>query len=304
MKIFFLINFVFLSFTFSIFSFDRIQEDYILKIDSGNSFADVKDKLSKKNIFFPNLIKILFLVTNKDQDLRIGEYLIKNQDSSLKIALKILTNDVNYRSLYIPEGSKSTDFLTNNQIESFCNYKNISKCNLDGLFHPNTYLYEFYEDFNEVLNRAFNMQLSYLENHYNETNNSLVKDSFELLIIASIIEKESCRNEMSQVAGVIYNRLRDNMKLQIDSTVIYGVKNFDGNLTKKHLKTNNVYNSYLNFGLPPTPISNPSLNAIKASAKPDDHKFLYFVKKEKCLHEFSTNYEDHLAAVNKFQINK
>ena len=126
MKIFFLINFVFLSFTFSIFSFDRIQEDYILKIDSGNSFADVKDKLSKKNIFFPNLIKILFLVTNKDQDLRIGEYLIKNQDSSLKIALKILTNDVNYRSLYIPEGSKSTDFLTNNQIESFCNYKNYS----------------------------------------------------------------------------------------------------------------------------------------------------------------------------------
>ena len=303
MKIFFLINFVFLSFTFSIFSFDRIQEDYILKIDSGNSFADVKDKLSKKNIFFPNLIKILFLVTNKDQDLRIGEYLIKNQDSSLKIALKILTNDVNYRSLYIPEGSKSTDFLTNDQIESFCNYKNISKCNLDGLFHPNTYLYEFYEDFNEVLNRAFNMQLSYLENHYNETNNSLVKDSFELLIIASIIEKESCRNEMSQVAGVIYNRLRDNMKLQIDSTVIYGVKNFDGNLTKKHLKTDNVYNSYLNFGLPPTPISNPSLNAIKASAKPDNHKFLYFVKKEKCLHEFSTNYEDHLAAVNKFQIN-
>lgn len=304
MKIFFLINFVFLSFTFSIFSFDRIQEDYILKIDSGNSFADVKDKLSEKNIFFPNLIKTLFLVTNKDQDLRIGEYLIKNQDSSLKIALKILTNDINYRSLYIPEGSKSTDFLTNDQIESFCNYKNISKCNLDGLFHPNTYLYEFYEDFNEVLNRAFNMQLSYLENHYNETNNSLVKDSFELLIIASIIEKESCRNEMSQVAGVIYNRLRDNMKLQIDSTVIYGVKNFDGNLTKKHLKTNNVYNSYLNFGLPPTPISNPSLNAIKASAKPDDHKFLYFVKKEKCLHEFSTNYEDHLAAVNKFQINK
>ena len=60
-------------------------------------------------------------------------------------------------------------------------------------------------------------------------------------------------------------------------SVIYGIKNFDGNLTKKHLKTNNVYNSYLNFGLPPTPISNPSLNAIKASANPDKHKFLYFV---------------------------
>ena len=304
MKIFFLINFVFLSFTFSIFSFDRIQEDFILRIDSGNSFADVNNKLSEKNIFFNNLIKILFFVSNKDQDLRIGEYQIKNHDSSLNIAFKILTNDVHYRTLYIPEGSKSTDFLTKNQIESFCKYKSILECNLDGLFHPNTYLFEFYEDFNEVLNRAFNIQLSYLENYYNKNNNSLIKDSFELLIVASIIEKESCRNEMSQVAGVIYNRLQDNMKLQIDSTVIYGIKNFDGNLTKKHLKTNNVYNSYLNFGLPPTPISNPSLNAIKASANPDKHKFLYFVKKEKCLHEFSTNYKDHLAAVNKFQMGR
>ena len=111
------------------------------------------------------------------------------------------------------------------------------------------------------------MQLSYLENHYNETNNSLVKDSFELLIIASIIEKESCRNEMSQVAGVIYNRLRYNMKLQIDSTVIYGLKNYDGNLTKKHLKTNNVY-KLSEFWSSTHPLT--TLNAIKASAKPDD----------------------------------
>ena len=283
---------------------DRNQEDFVLKIDSGNTFSDVKNKLSQKNIFFPNLVKIVFFITNKDEDLRIGEYLFKNKDTSLEIAFKILTNDVDYRSLYIPEGSKSLDFLTKKQIESFCKYKSISKCNLDGFFHPNTYVYEFYEDFNEVLNRAFNMQLSFLENYYNKNRNSLVKNSLELLIIASIIEKESCRNEMPQVAGVIYNRLRKNMKLQIDSTVIYGVENFDGNLTKKHLKTSNAYNSYLNSGLPPTPISNPSLNAIKASTYPDDHKFLYFVKKEKCLHEFSTNYKDHKSAVNKFQKNK
>ena len=304
MKIFFLINFVFLSFIYSIFTLDRNQEDFVLKIDSGNTFSDVKNKLSQKNIFFPNLVKIVFFITNKDEDLRIGEYLFKNKDTSLEIAFKILTNDVDYRSLYIPEGSKSLDFLTKKQIESFCKYKSISECNLDGFFHPNTYVYEFYEDFNEVLNRAFNMQLSFLENYYNKNRNSLVKNSLELLIIASIIEKESCKNEMPQVAGVIYNRLRKNMKLQIDSTVIYGVENFDGNLTKKHLKTSNAYNSYLNSGLPPTPISNPSLNAIKASTYPDDHKFLYFVKKEKCLHEFSTNYKDHKAAVNKFQKNK
>ena len=71
------------------------------------------------------------------------------------------------------------------------------------------------------------------------------------------------------------------MKLQIDSTVIYGIKSFDGNLTKKHLKTDTPYNSYTNKGLPPTPISNPSLEAIQASIFPDDHEYLYFVKKEK-----------------------
>ena len=77
------------------------------------------------------------------------------------------------------------------------------------------------------------MQLSYLEKYFSEKKDDSIKSESDFLTIASIVEKESCENEMSLVAGVIYNRLKKKMKLQIDSTVIYGIDNFNGNLTKK-----------------------------------------------------------------------
>lgn len=304
MKIFFFIIIFFFLYLSSILNFDRISQDYIFKIESGDNYSNIKDKISKKDISFINLIDFIFFITGKDQNLRIGEYYFQKGENSLQIAFKILFDKVYYRSLYIPEGSKSLDFLSIKQIEKFCRYKNIENCNLDGFFHPNTYKYEFFENFNEVLNRSFNTQLSLLDSLIDQNRDISDYTSMELLIIASIIEKESCKNEMSKVAGVIYNRLAKKMKLQIDSTVIYGIKSFDGNLTKKHLKTDTPYNSYTNNGLPPTPISNPSLEAIQASIFPDDHEYLYFVKKEKCLHEFSTNYQDHLIAVKKYQLGK
>ena len=280
MKIFFFIIIFFFLYFSSILNFDRISQDYIFKIESGDNYSNIKDKISKKDISFINLIDFIFFITGKDQNLRIGEYYFQKGENSLQIAFKILFDKVHYRSLYIPEGSKSLDFLSIKQIEKFCKYKNIENCNLDGFFHPNTYKYEFFENFNEVLNRSFNTQLSLLDSLIDQNRDISDYTSMELLIIASIIEKESCKNEMSKVAGVIYNRLAKKMKLQIDSTVIYGIKSFDGNLTKKHLKTDTPYNSYTNNGLPPTPISNPSLEAIQASIFPDDHEYLYFVKKE------------------------
>ena len=268
MKIFFFIIIFFFLYFSSILNFDRISQDYIFKIESGDNYSNIKDKISKKDISFINLIDFIFFITGKDQNLRIGEYYFQKGENSFQIAFKILFDKVHYRSLYIPEGSKSLDFLSIKQIEKFCKYKNIENCNLDGFFHPNTYKYEFFENFNEVLNRSFNTQLSLLDSLIDQNRDISDYTSMELLIIASIIEKESCKNEMSKVAGVIYNRLAKKMKLQIDSTVIYGIKGFDGNLTKKHLKTDTPYNSYTNKGLPPTPISNPSLDAIQASIFP------------------------------------
>ena len=93
------------------------------------------------------------------------------------------------------------------------------------------------------------------------------------------------------------------MKLQIDSTVIYGIKDFDGNLTKLNLKNKTPFNTYTNFGLPPTPISMPSKSSLIAAGNPSKSDYFYFVSKGKCSHEFSANYSDHLKAIQKYQLN-
>lgn len=303
MKIFSLIILFFLFFIYSVASVNFKNDEFILRIEKGESFFDLEKNLLKESIDLPAITKIFFLFTGKDQDLRVGEYLVDKSANLKDITFTIFFEEIHYRTLSISQGSKISNFLSNSQIESFCKYKNIPKCNLEGYFHPNTYKFEFFEDFNEVLNMSFNMQLSYLEKYFSEKKDDSIKSESDFLIIASIVEKESCKNEMSLVAGVIYNRLQKKMKLQIDSTVIYGIDNFNGNLTKKDLRRKSVYNSYLNYGLPPTAISNPSEQALKAVAFPDKHDYLYFVKKDKCLHEFSTNYEDHLKAVQKYQLN-
>ena len=91
------------------------------------------------------------------------------------------------------------------------------------------------------------------------------------------------------------------MPLQTDPTVIYGIKNFNGNLTKEDLKTATPYNTYLKTGLPPTPIANPGIDAIKAALYPEKTEYLYFVAKGDGSHQFSKNYRDHQLAVNKYQ---
>ena len=93
------------------------------------------------------------------------------------------------------------------------------------------------------------------------------------------------------------------MKLQIDSTVIYGIENFNGNLTKNDLRKSTPFNSYTNYGLPPKPISAPSKSSLIAAANPTKSEYLYFVSKGKCAHQFSKSYPEHIEAIKKYQLN-
>ena len=124
--------------------------------------------------------------------------------------------------------------------------------------------------------------------------------------MASIVEKEtSQKNEKPIVAGVFIRRLAENMKLQADPTVIYGLgKEFKGNITKKHLKQDTIYNTYLHKGLPPTPISMPGIDSINAALNPIITDALYFVSKGDGTHYFSDTYTEHKQAVKKFQLKR
>jgi UPF0755 protein len=124
----------------------------------------------------------------------------------------------------------------------------------------------------------------------------------QLITLASIIEKESAiEAERPLISAVFHNRLKKGMPLQSDPTVIYGAKNFNGNLTRKHLQENTPYNTYRISGLPPGPICNPGLSALKAALEPADVPYLYFVSKNDGSHQFSASLEAHNQAVRTYQ---
>lgn len=124
----------------------------------------------------------------------------------------------------------------------------------------------------------------------------------EILTLASVVEKETgLEAERPLVSAVFHNRLKRQMPLQSDPTVIYGLKNFDGNLTRKDLRDPSPYNTYRVTGLPPGPICNPGLSSIHAALHPADVPYLYFVSKNDGTHLFSETLADHNRAVKTHQ---
>jgi UPF0755 protein len=122
------------------------------------------------------------------------------------------------------------------------------------------------------------------------------------VILASIIEKEtSLSEEKPLISAVFHNRLKKKFPLQSDPTVIYGIRNFNGNLTKEDLLRSTPYNTYLRAGLPPTPICNPGRDSLLAAVRPAPVSYLYFVSKNDGSHYFSSDIEEHNRAVWKYQ---
>lgn len=128
-------------------------------------------------------------------------------------------------------------------------------------------------------------------------------DRHALVTLASIVQKEAGTvEEMPLIAAVFHNRLRKGMLLQADPTVIYGVPDFDGNLTRAHLRTPTPYNTYTRAGLPPGPIASPGLAALKAAAEPARSDAFYFVARGDGRHEFNTTLDAHNRAVRRYQL--
>ena len=127
-------------------------------------------------------------------------------------------------------------------------------------------------------------------------------DRNRAVTLASIIEKEVMKgSERPLVSAVYHNRLKKGMRLQADPTVIYGIKDFNGNLTKDDLKTDTAYNTYTRIGLPPGPICSPGAASLAAALSPAKVGYLYFVAKGDGTHRFSTTYREHSRAVRKYQ---
>jgi len=175
----------------------------------------------------------------------------------------------------------------------------------EGLFLPETYHFPRGTEDRSVLTQAYRLMQSALAEEWAARDESVPASTpYEALILASIIEKETGRaDERHRIAGVIVRRLQRNMRLQMDPTVIYGIgPSFDGNLTRKHLRTDTPYNTYTRAGLPPTPIAMPGRAAIHAALHPADGEELYFVATGlgDGSHRFSVTVEEHEKAVREY----
>jgi UPF0755 protein len=172
----------------------------------------------------------------------------------------------------------------------------------EGWFLPETYQFTRGDSDRDILARSHAAMVQALDEAWNSRDDELPVDSpYELLILASIIEKEtSLDEERPLVAGVFTRRLKKGMRLQTDPTVIYGMGDaYDGDIRRRDLQTDTAYNTYTRRGLPPTPIAMPGRESLGAAARPAAGEALFFVADGKGGHTFSEKLEDHQQAVKK-----
>lgn len=287
------------------------------EIRKGSSFSDFF-KLVQKNQGSGNdwQWRLLARIYKYNQHIKAGEYTISQAMSPRELVEYIDENNVKNYQVTLVEGNNwqqikqslfaSPDLINKTQDlsdDELIKVLNIKANHLEGQFLPETYQFIKHDTDLDVLNRAHMALKKELDTAWqNRADNLVLKNKYELLIIASIIEKETAKNaEREIVSGVFHRRLQKNMKLQTDPTVIYGIgESYAGDITSKHLITDTPYNTYTRKGLPPTPIAMASAASIQAAAHPNDGDELYFVADNKGGHNFSKTYAEHLKAVKAY----
>ncbi len=176
---------------------------------------------------------------------------------------------------------------------------------LEGYLYPDTYYFSRNQTLSEMVTSMAERGRRVLDEMVAAAPANHGLTPHQVLTLASIVEKETGQpQERPLIARVFLNRLSQGMRLQADPTVIYGLRQFDGNITKADLKASNPYNTYVNSGLPPGPIASPGREAIAAVLNPAPGAYLYFVSRNDGSHQFSATLAEHNRAVNTYQPKK
>ena len=179
---------------------------------------------------------------------------------------------------------------------------NLSTPSLEGFLYPDTYSFSRIDAEEKIVERMVGRFFEKFTNEYREELKANGWTLEKLVTLASIVEKETgVGDERGLVSSVFHNRLKKRMRLQSDPTTIYGIRDFNGNITKADLQRYTPYNTYVIPGLPPGPIANPGLASLMAALRPTQSDFLYFVSNNQGSHFFSKTYGQHAGHVNKFQ---
>ena len=280
-----------------------------IEIIPGESINQVVSKFSYHSQINKIFLKI-YLLSQDISSLKIGEYNIENKTMK-EIISGMAEGDTVTHKFKILEGSNLFDIeeqINSSYLINDCSYLECLDSDfpyLEGILYPDTYFYKKGMNASEILNKSSKRMSVFIKSLPLNNNSTLSKN--ELLILASIIEKEAGNNiEKAKIAGVFLKRISINMKLQADPTIIYGLlPNFDGDIKKSDiLNKNNKYNTYMIKGLPPSPIAVSSRSSILAAfnGKPDD--YLFFVADSKNSHYFSKTYKEHLNKIKELGLDQ
>ena len=276
----------------------------IVDIPSGTNAREIVDVLEKNEIIRKNnyTFRILTKLMKLEDQLKYGEYNLSPSMNMLQILHKLVKGEVITYKITIPEGYTCTqiaELLDKKEIakkEDFLKLVKDSEKTLEGYLFPDTYeVPKRYGAEKMVKVMLSNFDQIVLENKFTERAEKIGFSLNEIIILASIVEKEAKFNdEKNRVSSVFYNRLKIGMKLQSCATIQYILGEPKEKLDEKDLMLDSLYNTYLYKGLPPGPICNPGFDSIIATLEPAEEDYLFFVLGENGRHIFSKTYEEHL----------
>ena len=294
----------------------KIKDEEIIEVAEGDSFYGVLNKLSEedkiKNEF---LVKLYLKIRGIKPEVLAGTYKLDNS-MTLDEIITLLSNDSTIGKIYItiPEGYTIDDIATELEENNICSSEDFinsvknydlpayvsnnpnKRYNLEGFLFPDTYSFNENENADFVVKTMINRFEEVWQELVQSLNLSIADDEIEKIVnVASIIEKEAVvDSERSLISSVIYNRIAIEMPLQIDATVIYSYGYHIEKMYEKYLEIDSPYNTYMYYGLPIGPISNPGRASLMAALKPEKTDYLYYLLESEYTHYFTDNYDDFL----------
>ena len=301
-----------------IFSGNKMGEPKELLIPKGATISGVSRLLYEEGVVTrPKLLKYAMRFTRGNKKLRAGEFRFTSEMSVADAMSVLYSADPIVHKITVPEGWNARQIaalLEENKLgkaerflkivfapDSPAKFK-LKSPSLEGYLYPDTYSFSRIDTEEVIVDRM-------VQRFWQEWNTEFAARAKnhpftmeQLMTLASIVEKETgVSGERKLIASVFYNRLRKRMRLQSDPTTIYGIPNFNGNITKADLLRYSEYNTYTINGLPPGPIASCGHAAIDAVLDPASSEYLYFVSNNQGKHLFSKTYQDHLRYVSSYQ---
>ncbi len=292
-------------FLFTVRAPSNTQYPVRVTIESGQSTQSIARELAELGIVRNPKFTLNLLVSGGEKKIQAGTYIFQNKLSVFNVAKKVLSSDYGYVpiKITIPEGtsSKRLAVLVNSKLPNIDKSEfEVLARSKEGYLFPETYFFPPEASAEEVIARMeviFKRKISTVQDDIEKSGKTLN----EILTIASILEGEVKTSEdRAMVADLLERRTKIGMPLQVDTTLVYITGKTSATLTSAELKSDGPYNTYTRKGLPPTPISNPGLNSIKAALNPIPNEYFFYLSDKDGITHFSKTHDEHVRLKNKY----